>query len=136
MNLVPLDRQLRVGSTNSPNEEAAVQRIARLRSRLPAQCRARSRPSPVVGIAGTIVLSVEVIIREFVMSDHVYKVVEIVGSSKVGVDDAIRNAIETSAKTIRHISWFEVVKTTGHVVADKVAHFQVTLKIGFRIETD
>ena len=68
------------------------------------------------------------------MSDHVYKLVEIVGSSKLGIDDAIRNAIETGAKTIRHISWFEVVKTTGHVVDGKVSHFQVTLKIGFRIE--
>jgi flavin-binding protein dodecin len=70
------------------------------------------------------------------MSDHVYKVVEIVGSSKLGTDDAIRNAIETSSKTIRHISWFEVVKTTGHVIEGKVGHFQVTLKIGFRIEAD
>ena len=68
------------------------------------------------------------------MSDHVYKVVEIVGTSHLGVDDAIRNAIETSSRTIRHISWFEVVKTTGHVVEGKVAHFQVTLKVGFRIE--
>lgn len=68
------------------------------------------------------------------MSDHVYKIVEIVGSSHLGLDDAIRNAIETSSQTIRHISWFEVVKTTGHVVDGKVAHFQVTLKIGFRIE--
>ena len=70
------------------------------------------------------------------MSDHVYKVVEIVGSSKTGTDDAIRNAIETSAQTIRHISWFEVVKTTGHVVDGKVGHFQVTLKIGFKIDTE
>ena len=68
------------------------------------------------------------------MSDHVYKMIEIVGSSPVSSDEAIRNAIETSAKTIRHSSWFEVVKTTGHVVEGKVAHFQVTLKIGFRIE--
>ena len=68
------------------------------------------------------------------MSDHVYKMIEIVGSSPVSSDEAIRNAIETSAKTIRYISWFEVVKTTGHVVEGKVAHFQVTLKIGFRIE--
>ena len=68
------------------------------------------------------------------MPDRVYKIVEVVGSSKTSTDEAIRNAIETSAKTIRHISWFEVVKTTGHVVDDKVAHFQVTLKIGFRIE--
>ena len=70
------------------------------------------------------------------MSDHVYKMIEIVGSSPVSSDEAIRNAIETSAKTIRHISWFEVVKTTGHVVEGKVAHFQVTLKIGFRIEDE
>jgi len=68
------------------------------------------------------------------MSDRVYKVVEIVGSSQVSSDEAIRNAIETSAKTIRHISWFEVIGTTGHVVDGKVAHYQVKLKIGFRIE--
>ena len=70
------------------------------------------------------------------MSDHVYKMIEIVGSSPVSSDEAIRNAIETSAKTIRHISWFEVVKTTGHVVDGKVAHVQVTLKVGFRIEAE
>ena len=70
------------------------------------------------------------------MSDHVYKIVEIVGSSKLGTDDAIQNAIETSSDTIRHISWFEVVKTTGHVLDGKVDHYQVTLKIGFRIETE
>lgn len=70
------------------------------------------------------------------MSDHVYKIVEIVGSSHVGVDEAIRNAIETSAKSVRHISWFEVVRTSGHVVDGKVAHFQVTLKVGFRIEDE
>ncbi len=68
------------------------------------------------------------------MSDRVYKVVEIVGSSQVSSDEAIRNAIETSAKTIRHISWFEVIGTTGHVVDGKVAHYQVKLKVGFRIE--
>ena len=70
------------------------------------------------------------------MSDHVYKMIEIVGSSPVSSDEAIRNAIETSAKTIRHISWFEVVKTTGHVVDGKVANVQVTLKVGFRIEAE
>ncbi len=70
------------------------------------------------------------------MSDHVYKLVEVVGSSKVGMDDAIRNAIETTAQTIRHIDWFEVIDSRGHVVDGKVAHFQVTLKIGFRIETE
>jgi dodecin len=69
------------------------------------------------------------------MSDHVYKLVEVVGSSANGTDDAIRNAIETAARTVRHIDWFEVTETRGHVVQDKVAHFQVTVKIGFRIES-
>ncbi|MBS0510367.1 MAG: dodecin domain-containing protein [Proteobacteria bacterium] len=70
------------------------------------------------------------------MSDHVYKKIEVVGSSKVGIDDAIRNAVATAAESIRHIDWFEVVDTRGHVVDGKVEHFQVTLKIGFRLEVD
>lgn len=70
------------------------------------------------------------------MADHVYKLVEVVGSSSTGTDDAIRNAIATAARSIRHIDWFEVIETRGHVVDGQVAHFQVTLKIGFRLETD
>ena len=68
------------------------------------------------------------------MSDHVYKLVDLVGSSTTSSDDAIRTAIETAAKTIRRIDWFEVTESRGHVVDGKVAHFQVTLKVGFRIE--
>jgi len=68
------------------------------------------------------------------MSNHVYKQVELVGSSTSGTDDAIRQAVETAAKTLRHIDWFEVTETRGHVVEGKVAHFQVTLKVGFRLE--
>lgn len=68
------------------------------------------------------------------MSNHVYKLVELVGTSTTGSDDAIRNAIETAAKTLRHIDWFEVLETRGHVADGKVAHFQVTLKVGFRLE--
>ena len=68
------------------------------------------------------------------MSDHVYKLVELVGSSATSTDDAIRNAIETAAKTLRQIDWFEVIQTRGHVTDGKVAHFQVTLKLGFRLE--
>jgi dodecin len=68
------------------------------------------------------------------MTNHVYKMVELVGSSATGTDDAIRNAIETAAKTLRHIDWFEVVQTRGHVADGKVAHFQVTVKVGFRLE--
>ena len=69
------------------------------------------------------------------MSNHVYKLVELVGSSTVGTDDAVRSAIETAAKTLRHIDWFEVLETRGHVTDGKVAHFQVTLKVGFRLES-
>ena len=70
------------------------------------------------------------------MSDRVYKLVEVVGTSSTSTDDAIHNAITTAAKTIRHIDWFEVVKTSGHVVDGQVAHFQVTLKIDFRLDSD
>jgi flavin-binding protein dodecin len=69
------------------------------------------------------------------MSENVYKLVELVGSSAVSSDDAIRNAIATAAATLRHIDWFEVVETRGHVVDGKVAHYQVTLKVGFRLES-
>jgi dodecin len=68
------------------------------------------------------------------MANHVYKLVEIVGTSTTGSDDAIRNAIETAAKTIRRIDWFEVLETRGHVADGKVDHYQVTLKVGFRVE--
>ena len=70
------------------------------------------------------------------MSDHVYKLIDIVGSSSVSSDDAIRNAIDTAAKTVSHIDWFEVTETRGHVTDGKIGHFQVSVRIGFRLETD
>lgn len=66
--------------------------------------------------------------------NHVYKMLEIVGSSPNGQDDAIRNAIDRASKTIRHMDWFEVIETHGDIADGKVAHFQVKLKIGFRLE--
>lgn len=68
------------------------------------------------------------------MTNHTYKIVEIVGSSPNGSDDAIRNAIAEASKTLRHLDWFEVAQTRGHLVDGKVAHFQVCLKVGFRLE--
>ncbi|RJF92445.1 dodecin [Noviherbaspirillum saxi] len=68
------------------------------------------------------------------MSAHTYKLVELVGSSPDGSDEAIRNAIAKASRTIKHLDWFEVTETRGHIVDGKVAHFQVTLKAGFRIE--
>ncbi len=69
------------------------------------------------------------------MSDHhTYKKIEIVGSSKKSIEDAIRNAIAECSKSLNHLDWFEVVETRGHIVGGEVGHFQVTLKVGFRIE--
>ncbi len=68
------------------------------------------------------------------MSDNVYKIVEIVGSSTSSVEDAIEKAIERAAKSLREIRWFEVASTRGHVEAGRVAHYQVTLRIGFTLD--
>ena len=68
------------------------------------------------------------------MSDHVYRLSEIVGSSATSVDDAIRTAIEKAARTVRNIEWFQTEEIRGQVVDGAVAHFQVTLKVGFRVE--
>ena len=68
------------------------------------------------------------------MSEHTYKIVEIVGSSPVSIEEAITNAVGDAAKSIRNIRWFEVVETRGHVENGRVAHYQVTLKLGFTLE--
>jgi dodecin len=68
------------------------------------------------------------------MSDHVYKLLELTGSSPVSIDDAVRTAIAKANQTIRNIHWFTVTETRGHVVEGKVAHWQVSLKIGFTLE--
>lgn len=68
------------------------------------------------------------------MHDHVYKHVEVTGSSSESIDDAIRTAVARASTTLRHIEWFQVVETRGHVRDGAVAHFQVTLKIGFRLD--
>lgn len=68
------------------------------------------------------------------MSDHVYKVVEIVGSSETSIDDAVRRAVDRASQTLRNLRWFEVVQTRGHIEAGSVHHFQVTVKIGFTMD--
>lgn len=69
------------------------------------------------------------------MSQHrTYKKVEVVGSSSESIEDAINNAIAECSKSLRNIEWFEVVDTRGHIINNKVAHYQVTMKVGFRIE--
>ncbi len=64
---------------------------------------------------------------------HTYKKIEMVGSSMTSIEDAIHNALAECNKTISNMDWFEVTETRGHIVDGKVGHFQVTLKVGFRI---
>lgn len=66
--------------------------------------------------------------------DHVYKILDLVGSSETSIEDAIKNAISRAAKTVRDIKWFEVVQTRGHVENGAVRHFQVALRVGFTLE--
>ena len=68
------------------------------------------------------------------MTDHVYKQLELVGSSTKSIEDAVAKAIAKASKTLRNIHWFQIIETRGHVEKGKVAHWQVTLKIGFTLE--
>ena len=68
------------------------------------------------------------------MSNHVYKTIEITGSSPTGIEDAVNGAIAKAGETVRNIQWFTVEETRGHVSDGKVAHWQVTIKVGFTLE--
>ena len=68
------------------------------------------------------------------MPDRTYRVTEIVGTSREGVEQAVQNGIDRAAKTIRHLDWFEVTEIRGHIVGGEVMHFQVCMKLGFRLE--
>jgi len=68
------------------------------------------------------------------MSDHVYRIIQVAGSSGNSLEDAIQNAVGRAGRTLRQVGWFEVVETRGHVEDGKVAHYQVTLKVGFRLD--
>lgn len=68
------------------------------------------------------------------MSTHVYKVVELVGSSQSGIEDAIQNAVQVATSTLRNLRWFEVVNTRGHIENGQIAHYQVTIKVGLTID--
>lgn len=66
--------------------------------------------------------------------DHVYKILDLVGSSETSIEDAIQNAVSRAAKTVREMKWFEVVQTRGHIENGTVRHYQVTLRVGFTLE--
>jgi len=68
------------------------------------------------------------------MSEHVYKIIEIAGSSPESIEAAIQNAVTKASTSLHHLRWFEVQETRGHIEAGKVAHYQVVLKVGFTLE--
>jgi dodecin len=68
------------------------------------------------------------------MNDHVYKIIELTGSSKTSMEDAVKNAVARASKTVRNMRWFEVTDTRGHIDNNQVAHWQVTIKIGFTLD--
>ncbi len=70
------------------------------------------------------------------MTDHTYRVVEMVGSSETSIEDAIKSAINKASNTVRHMRWFQVVETRGHIENNAVAHYQVTMKVGFAVEDE
>jgi len=78
--------------------------------------------------------SVLQITEEKVMSDHTYKIIELTGSSKVSIQNAIENAIARAAKTVHDMRWFEVTETRGHLDQGKISHWQVTIRIGFTLK--
>ncbi|MEU1145187.1 dodecin [Streptomyces sp. NPDC005863] len=68
------------------------------------------------------------------MSNHTYRVTEIVGTSHEGIDQAIRNGVERASQTLRSLDWFEVTQVRGHIEDGRIRHYQVGLKVGFRLE--
>jgi len=68
------------------------------------------------------------------MEEHIYKVIELVGSSEKSIEDAIGTAVTRAHETVRHLRWFEVLETRGHIEDGKVKHYQVTIKVGFTME--
>ena len=68
------------------------------------------------------------------MNEHVYKKLELTGSSTTGIEDAVATALAKAAKSVRNMHWFEVIETRGHIDNGKIAHWQVTIKVGFTLE--
>lgn len=71
---------------------------------------------------------------ESMTEQHIYRVIEVVGTSEKSLEDAVRAAIERAGKTLRNMRWFEIVRQSGHIVDGRVAHFQATIKVGFTLE--
>jgi dodecin len=85
-------------------------------------------------MAGSGNRATSIAVKEKAMQDHVYKVIELAGSSEKSPEDAIRMAVGRASKTLKHLRWFEVVQTRGHLENGEIRHWQVVLKVGFTLE--
>jgi flavin-binding protein dodecin len=98
----------------------------------------RARASALTGRDGAVDLAVrtQAVNRGIVANpdDHIYRVIELVGTSEDSIEGAINSAVSRADKTLRNLRWFEVLRTSGHIVNGAVAHYQVTLKVGFTME--
>ncbi len=72
--------------------------------------------------------------EEIIVTDHIYKLLELTGSSEISIEDACQRAIAKASESVRNIRWFEVTETRGHVADGKIGHWQVTIKVGFTLE--
>jgi dodecin len=117
-----------IGNIPGPNPGSGgrFRAAARSLAALPPAATRNHRP--------TIPLSLRAKVRKRAMTDHVYKIVELVGSSPTSIEDAIQSAIARASSTVDNIRWFEVLETRGHVEGGKVSHYQVTLKVGFTVK--
>jgi dodecin len=70
------------------------------------------------------------------MEDHIYKIIELAGSSETSIEDAVQSAIARASRTLKHLRWFEVTQTRGHIEDGKIRHYQVVLKVGFTLDGD
>ena len=97
----------------------------------------KTRPAGMTGRDGAIDFAARTALlnQEIVDPDeHIYRVIELVGTSEESIEDAITSAVARASRTLRHLRWFEVIQTRGHLDEGKIQHYQVTLKIGFTID--
>lgn len=77
---------------------------------------------------------INLIIERLIMSDHTYKIMDLVGTSPNSIEEAVKNAIEKAARSVRNMRWLQIMETRGHIDNQKVSHWQVVIKIGFTLE--
>jgi flavin-binding protein dodecin len=97
-------------------------------------CQPREKRQTIALLPGSLSLPSAILLQERSMNNHVYKHIELTGSSTKNIEDAVSTAIAKASASVRNIQWFEVVETRGHVKNGKVAHWQVTIKVGFTLE--